>query len=181
MNDMYDRNDTNQSHWRRMNMKIRKEVEVKSIQDMSVIYVRHVGPYAGDGELFDRMFGKLFKWAGARDLINDKVKVLTIYHNDPSITKDEKLRISVCMTAPIDIEVSGEIGKMMVSGGKYAVGHYEVAVNEYPAAWDHLCEWLIDSGYQPDDKPCFELYTNDPEQHPEKKCRVDIYMPVRPL
>lgn len=181
MDNIYDKYCTNQNNWREFNMIIRKDVEVKTIEDMSVIYVRHVGPYAGDGALFDKLFGKLFKWAGARDLMSDEMKIFTIYHDNPSITQDDKLRISVCMTAPKDIEVDGEIGKMVVSSGKYAIGHYEVNVDQYSAAWAHICEWVIDSGYQPDDKPCFELYLNDPEQHPDKKHWVDVYMPVKPL
>jgi AraC family transcriptional regulator len=41
--------------------------------------------------------------------------------------------------------------------------------------------WLPQSGYQCDDKPCYELYLNDPKQHPEGRCIVDICVPVRPL
>jgi AraC family transcriptional regulator len=42
-------------------------------------------------------------------------------------------------------------------------------------------DWLPDSGYQPDDRPCYELYHNDPKEHPENKCIVDICIPVKPL
>ncbi len=41
--------------------------------------------------------------------------------------------------------------------------------------------WLPSSGYQPDDRQCFEMYLNDPEQHPQKKHLVEIWEPVRPL
>jgi len=36
---------------------------------MTVAYVRHIGPYAGDGALFASLFGKLFAWAGPRGLV----------------------------------------------------------------------------------------------------------------
>jgi AraC family transcriptional regulator len=71
---------------------------------------------------------------------------------------------------------------MIIPGGTFAVGHYEIDVHEYGEAWDKLMrEYLPESGYQPDDRLCFELYLNDPEQHPEGKHIVDICEPVRPM
>jgi len=37
------------------------------------------------------------------------------------------------------------------------------------------------SGYQPDDRLCYEIYLNDGGTHPQKKWIVDICEPVRPL
>ena len=49
-------------------------------------------------------------------------------------------------------------------------------------AWDEVMgKWLPESGYQPDDRPCYELYHNDPKTHPEGKFLVDICVPVKPL
>ena len=71
---------------------------------------------------------------------------------------------------------------MQVPGGKFAVGHFELATDQYGDAWNALMGgWLPQSGYQPDDRLCYEWYRNDPKQHPEGKCIVDICMPVRPL
>jgi AraC family transcriptional regulator len=42
-------------------------------------------------------------------------------------------------------------------------------------------EWLPESGYQPDDRPAYELYHNDPKTHPQGKFIIDICMPVKPL
>jgi AraC family transcriptional regulator len=41
--------------------------------------------------------------------------------------------------------------------------------------------WLPDSGYQPTDGVCYEQYLNDPAQHPEHLCIVNICVPVKPL
>ena len=111
-----------------------------------------------------------------------ETKVISVYYDNPKITDEDKLRLDVCISVPDDTAVDGEVGKMTIPGGKYAVGHFELAGDEYPQAWSALCVgWLPDSGYQPDDGPCFELYLNDPKEHPEGKCVVDIYMPVKPL
>lgn len=163
--------------------KIPIQVEVKHVPEKHVIYVRHTGPYRGDSELFAELFGRLFKWANPRDLIKyPETEMLTVYHDSPEITEDNKLRISVCLTVSEKTEVSGEVGKMVIPSGKYAIGHFELSVDQYQEAWNSLfAHWLPESGYQPDDHPCFELYLNHPDEHPEKKHLVDIYLAVKPL
>ena len=158
-------------------------VEVKTFPEMHVAYVRHIGPYAGDSALFQSLFGKLMHWAGPRGLMsNPKTKVLTVYHDDPNVTDEDKLRTSACITVPADMAVDGEIGKMRLNPGDYAVGHFEINEDEYSEAWNHLMGgWLPQSGYQPDDRTCFEINLNDPDKHPENKHIVDICIPVKPL
>jgi AraC family transcriptional regulator len=162
---------------------IETNVEIKEIPELHVAYVRHVGPYQGDEELFARLFGKLMAWAGPRGLVRyPETQMLTLYYDNPDITDESRLRTDVCITVPEDTQVEGEIGKTKVPAGKYAVAHFEIAPDQYANAWDTLYGgWLPDSGYQPDDGPCFELYLNDPQQHPEGKHIVDICVPVKPL
>ena len=165
------------------NKQMKVDVEVKEMPDIPVAYIRHIGPYMGDVDLFEKLFNKLFKWAGPRNLLCfPETKVIAVYYDDPSVTDASKLRLDVCISVPDDTAVDGEIGKTTIRGGKYAVGHFELAVDEYPAAWKALyAGWLPESGYQPDDGPCFEMYLNDPKEHPENKCIVDICIPVKPL
>ncbi len=159
------------------------EVEVQYVPQMTVAYIRHIGPYKGDTELFGKLFNQLFRWAGPRDLLKfPETKVLAIYHDNPDVTDESRLRMSVCITVPEDSKVDGEVGKMALPGGKYAIAHFEIDASEYEEAWNALYgTWLPESGYQPDDRPSFELYLNDPNTHPEHKHIVDIYMPVKPL
>jgi len=162
---------------------ISMNVEIKELPETTVAYVRHIGPYAGDGALFGRLFEKLFKWAGPRGLVNfPETQTYSVYHDDPEVTEEDKLRVSVCLSVPDETSVDGEIGKMRIGGGKFAVAHFELKNDEYSAAWSKFMgEWFPKSGYQPDDRLCFEHYLNDPNQHPEGKCIVDICMPVKPL
>jgi len=163
--------------------RIKAEVEVKDLPEMHVAYVRHVGPYQGDSELFEKLFGRLMQWAAPRGLVRPpESKFLCIYHDDPKITDEAKLRTSVCVTVPEDTTVDGEIGKMTIHGGQYAVAGFEISSDQYGQAWEAVYGgWLPKSGYQPEDHPCFELYLNDPEQHPENKHIVEICVPVKPL
>lgn len=90
--------------------------------------------------------------------------------------------MDVCITIPPDTKVDGEIGKATIPAGNNAIAHFELKSDQYTDAWNAIYGgWLPESGYQPDDRPCFKLYLNDPQDHPEGKQRVDIYVPVKPL
>jgi len=170
---------THNPTWRlAMSDAMQVDVEVKQMPAYHVAYTRHVGSYSEIGEAYER----LMKWAGPRGLIGPQAAVLAVYHDDPSVTDEDKLQSSACLSVPDGTPVEGEIGEMEIAGGQYAVGHFEIAAEQFGQAWDALFGgWLPESGYQCDDRPCYELYLNDHEQHPEKKFIVDICVPVRPV
>jgi AraC family transcriptional regulator len=178
-------NDVNfQQQWRIvMNKHKEARVEVKDLPAMTVAYVRHIGPYEADEKLFESLFTKLMKWAGPRGLINfPETQMLSIYHDDPEITEKSKLRTDICITIPKETKVDGEVGKSEMPGGKYSVTRFELKSDEYGEAWEAvMAGWLPQSGYQCDDRPMFELYHNDPNDHPEHKHIVDFCVPVKPM
>jgi AraC family transcriptional regulator len=162
---------------------VKAEVYVENFPEMTVAYVRHVGPYKGNGQLFGVLWGKLLKWAGPRGLMaQPDVKMLCVYHDDPEVTDEQKLRVSVCITVPSVTRVDGEVGLMSIASGAYATARFEINDQEFQAAWDYMFGvWLPQSGYQPDDRLCFEWCMNDPQKHPEHKHIVKICIPVKPL
>ncbi|HNX83757.1 MAG: AraC family transcriptional regulator [Bacteroidales bacterium] len=164
----------------RTNMKLNKSVEVKELPKMTLAYIRHIGPYKGDDKLFEGLWNSLFAWAGPRGLIGGKgFRSLVIYHDDPGVTIEDKLRMSVCITVPPETKVDGEIGKMELEAAKYVIARFEVNAQQFQEAWDWLYgEWFPASGYQPDEKPCFEMY---PEEPRDGKFVVDICVPVKPI
>jgi AraC family transcriptional regulator len=163
--------------------RMRMDVEVKEIPEMHVAYVRNIGPYMGDTELFGELFGKLGRWAGPRNLINKDTLFLSVYYDDPKITDEEKLRVDVCLTVTEDTKVDGEISRQKLDGGLYALARFEIKdPADYGNAWEAVYrDWLPESGYQPDNKPTFEVYRNNPKEHPEGVSIVDICIPVKPL
>jgi AraC family transcriptional regulator len=173
----------NSKTWRIKMKNKTQTIEIKELPEMTVAYVRHIGPYAGDAKLFEGLYNKLFRWAGPRNLLNfPETKNLIIYHDNPEITDENKLRVSVCITVPKDTPVDGEIGKLVIPAGKYALARFELTSSEFGEAWNWVYgEWLPQSGYEPDDRPCFEMYLGDPKDHPEHKFVVDICAPIRPM
>ena len=156
------------------------EAEVKELPERTVACIRHVGPYNEIGKAIE----KVFAWAGPKGLIQfPKTQLLAVYHDDPSNVDTSELRSDACLSVPEGTEVDGEAKTMKIPGGLFAVAHVEIDVTQYGEAWDKLVgEWIPESGYEPDypsDRLCYDLYLNDPDQHPEKKHIVDICEPVR--
>ena len=172
-------NQTKSIKWK-TNMKNNENIKITELPNIPVVYLRHIGPYQGDAKLFEKMFSKLFAWAGPKGLLeNGDFQTAIVYHDDVNVANKSKLRTSVCLTAPENTKVDGEIGKMVLEKGKYVVARFTAKADEFQGAWDWLMEqWFPTSGYQPDDKPCFELYPEEPENG---VFIVDICVPIKKL
>lgn len=153
------------------------KIEVKQMPELNLIYCRHMGEFYMIGQAYE----KLFKWAIPRGLVTPETKTVTVYHDDPSITSVEKVRQDASLIVEGDVRVEGEIGKSTIPAGKYAVGHFEIKETEFEQAWNTMCSWLTESGFQPGNGSTYELYHNDYNAHPEHKFIVDICIPVKPL
>ena len=160
-----------------------RSIDVRDLPAKTLAYVRHVGPYAGDAALFGRLWEELSRWALPRGLFQPpQTEIMTVYHDDPEITREDQLRISFGITVPEKTAVCGTVGVMELPAGKYVCASFEIDVKEYGDAWKAVCsDWLPQSGWQPGDGPCYEVYLNDPAAHPEHKHLIEIRMSVVPL
>lgn len=155
-------------------------VRIEELQDINVVYIRYTGPYKGDSALFSYLFEKLYRWGNSKGLIHfPNTKAIVMYHDNYDITQAHKLRLSACFTVKSHFEPEGEFGSMIIPGGKYGVGYFELDDTQYQQAWDLMYgEWLISSRYRPDDRNSFELYPgNDSAQN--RKQKVAIHIPIK--
>jgi AraC family transcriptional regulator len=157
-------------------------VTVEKIPALNVAYVRHTGHYQGLAEVFADLFTRLMQWAQPRGLVRPDSQILAVYHDNPSITEDDRLRISACISVPPGTETSGDVGQMVVEGGRFAVGRFTLGDLDHGEAWYSLAGgWLPSSGYEPDDRHPYERYPFDEAGSDPDKRRVDVCLPVRPL
>lgn len=153
-------------------------VEIKEMPEMKAVYCCHIGPF----HLIGQAYEKVARWAAPRGLYVPNVfKTATVTHDDPTVTDLDKIRQSACLIVTEDVKVEGEIGKMVIPGGKYVVGHFDLRMDEFQQAWNTMCHWFTESGYQQGDGCPYELYHNDYTTHPQQKHIVDICIPIKPL
>jgi len=157
-------------------------VTVRHLAPMHVAYLRHVGPFQENAALFERLLGRIRAWAGPRGLLEPPARLLSISHDAPEITAARNLRLDAAITVPEGTPVGGEICRQKLEGGPYAMARVRIRPNQFMEAWDTLMGgWLPGSGYQPDDRPRFELYHNDPLLDAEGLNDVEICLAVKPL
>jgi len=158
-----------------------QSIEVMDLPQKTLAYLRYVGPYAGDAELFGRLWEKFCAWAGPRGLMGKPgAEMICVYHDDPGITDEDKLRTSLGVTVPEDTETSGEINLLQIPAGQYVCARFELDPTQYAAAWNTVAGvWLPKSGYQPAELPAYECYLSPPSE--DGKHTVEIRMGVKPL
>lgn len=156
-------------------------VRVRELPRYRVAYMRYVGAYGPGGipELWKR-FGK---WMERRGLAGSDAIKLGIGHDDPDVTAPEKCRYDACVVVPDGFAGDSCVNVVDVPGGKYAVTEFIGTLDSIRGAWEALYEfWLPASGYEPDDRPCLEVYRGNPAVGGGAgRFRCELCVPVRPL
>ncbi len=164
--------------WQELNM----NVSVKTLPDYHLAYLRHVGPYGAGGGI-PAIWQELVRWAKAHDLWNDDALLVGVARDNPMITDPARLRYDASIVVAQGFQPSGRVNVTDMPGGKCAVLAFRGTAFEIERGWhDFFSAWLPGSGYQPDDRPCFELYRAQDEVDPNTgifKC--ELCAPVRAL
>ncbi|MBN2385086.1 GyrI-like domain-containing protein [bacterium] len=118
------------------------------------------------------------RWAGPKGHLASGT-MLGLYWDNPEVTPSDKCRIDACVSVPHGTSTEGKVGIQTISGGPYAVCHFEIETDSFQKAWEDAFAWLVHSGYECADKPCYERYHNTADEHPEGKWDFDICIPLK--
>lgn len=138
-------------------------------------------PHQGDYQRIAPRFEELTAWARANGLFAVPRRWFAIYHDDPAAIPEPQLRSEAC----VEIEPGRALGPGMterrIEPGRVAVlvhkGPYAELEPVYRALYG---EWLPASGEEPDDRPSFEEYLNNPREVPPSEWLTAIHLPLRP-
>ena len=150
-------------------------IEIRVFPPISVAAVKHVGSYFECGSAFKT----LLAWAIENKLPLDNATVLGIPFDDPKSVPESDLRYLACMTIEPGTEVSGEITKEEIEGGRYACVMVEGPYEQLAEAYAYLHgEWLPQSGEKLRHAPPVEVYHNSPEDTPPEKLLTELRLPL---
>lgn len=152
------------------------KAEVKEMPEFTVAYVRKMGQYGK--ETCDIAFSELKQWAAPKGYLSSGT-MLALYWDNPEITKPEKCRVDACVSVPKGTISDGQIALQTISPGLYGVCHFEIQSDDFTQAWDDAFTWLVDSGYECGDKPCYELYHGTSGEGNHTEWIFDICIPLK--
>jgi len=163
------------SHPRGTNM----TVELKTLPDTRVAYMRHVGPY-GDPAI-GRMWQRFEAWSRSSGVFSQQPAAFGIGHDSPDLTAPEKCRYDACVEVDRGFQGQGEVGVQTIPGGLFACTPFHGTGATIHGAWMRLYgEWLPDSSYQADDRPSIEAYGHEMSVDPQTGAfSCQLCLPVR--
>jgi AraC family transcriptional regulator len=153
------------------------DVRVQELPPRRVAYMRYIGPYGAHGipELWER----LVTWMQAHGLDVATTTRLGVAHDDPAITQAEKCRYDACAVVRNDFQADRSVNVTTIPGGRFAIWPFSGTAHEIQGSWDRVfAGWLPHSGYQPDDRPCLEVYRGRAFDK-TGIFRCDLCLPVR--
>ena len=152
------------------------KVDVVERPELRLASVRHVGSYMGIPEAFQRLNGLVT----AAGLADRDTMLLGIYHDDPSVIPEEKLRSDAAITIPAKTKLPAGLSEMFIPAGRYAHTTHIGPYTGLGEVYAHLkSEWLARSGEKPGDGMSYEVYRNTPMTAKPHELVTDVYMPLK--
>lgn len=159
-----------------------RQVAIEEIRPLTFAYIRSIGPYHGDEILYGEVYTRLLRWAAARDLVNENTFAWHLYHDNPNITEDRKLRVMVGIPVMDSVDPSGPVGITKILGGTFGVCRFLLKRDEFAGAWRWMfSEWLVNSGYEWDNRESFERCRGERIINGDHFFDVDICIPVKAI
>ena len=152
-------------------------VAIETLPDRLAACLRHVGPYDDVPVSFER----LYRWALGEGLLTQGGLLMGLSYDNPDLVASDDLRYDACLAlaAPRPLPVGFRLETLR--GGRYAVhvlrGPYSGIRDTFRRIFG---KWLPVSDEEIDDRPCLELYLNDPAGVPESELLTKICVPLRP-
>ncbi len=140
-----------------------------------VIALPHKGAYTEIGQSFEA-FGALCE---SRQLWPQVGPVLGIYLDSPDDVPEDQLRSYAGAEFRGDGTPEG-MEDLQIPGGKTAVLTYKGPYSGLASAYHSLFgNWLPESGEEPADQPCYEVYLNDPRDTAPEDLLTEICLPLK--
>ncbi|QOR35505.1 AraC family transcriptional regulator [Clostridium sp. 'deep sea'] len=132
---------------------------VENLPSYTIAYVRYIGKYAGDVELFTNLFNQLAEWCMLNKVPYQTSTSFCLYHDSIKLTDVNKLRVTVGVEVMPNVEVNNKIGKLVIESARYLVASFKINENQYGYAWRYVFGYLLnDFNVKPASKPSFEMY-----------------------
>ncbi len=152
------------------------KVKIEKKPEYYVAYVRRVGNY--DIETHQEALKELNRWAEPRGYSRPN-EIFGLYWDNPEVTPEGRWRMDICFSVPKEAVPDKQIGIQLIKGGLYAVRHIDISDGNFQQEWEDLFKWIVEKGYELDDKPKYQIFRTTSANHPREGWIVDICIPLK--
>lgn len=152
--------------------------KTETISDKNLLCIRRFGSYIISSE---NAWNALLAFIDESKLDRSKQSYISIFHDDPQITNEERLRFDACIQAPKGVQEKGDVARQMLKGGKYAIFIHNGSHHTIEDTFDRIfLKWFPNSKETFDEaRPFFcEHFNLDEVDKDESKLLTKIYIPV---
>jgi AraC family transcriptional regulator len=165
MTEKYLCNINHHKNWMKLHAKIK----------VHLVYMTHIGEKG-----IDKSFQLMLNWADRTGMLSkNDTNICRVFHDSFKVTDAQKVRMSIGILTNQALSIKeSNIGLNTIEKGKCIVGHFVIEPKEFEQAWSGLYIWMYENGYNKADRFPFEIYHNNFNEHPGKKCIVDLCIPI---
>jgi len=151
------------------------DITVVQFPGTKVAGLEYQGPLAGIADVWNRM-GPL---AGAAGLFQPNRLGMTLVKKSPMEPPAGEIHMVACVQIDDTISVPEEFIIEQVPAGDYALYIHEGSYANLANGWQTAMGTAeAATGRKLANRPCFEIYANNPQTTPEADLRTEIYLPV---
>jgi AraC family transcriptional regulator len=122
-------------------------------------------------------FRRLNDLVTASGLSKPDTILVGIYHDDPSVTPEEKLRSDAGITIPSQTKLPSGLTELVIPAGRYAHTVHTGPYTGLGEVWDQLrTEWVPRNGETLGNGLSYELYRNTPMNAKPNELVTDVYL-----
>jgi AraC family transcriptional regulator len=159
--------------------KVAFPVEIKKFPVWNVAYIRVSNAY--EEGLVLNAFAKMIEWLKSEN-IYDEGTLFGMAIDDPEVTPKHLYRYEVCFATDAKFNCPEGISKMKIPSRTYGVARVRGDIKWVATAWDYLLNsWLINSDYEPDNAPGFEIFLDKEKVLDWGHFDLDLAFPLKKM
>jgi AraC family transcriptional regulator len=154
-------------------------VEIRKFPEWNVAYIRVSNSFE-EGRVL-KAFAKMIDWLKSEN-IYDKGTLFGMAIDDPEVTPKHLYRYEVCFATDVKFNCADGISQMKIPSRTYGVTRVSGDIKLVATAWDYLLQtWIINSDYEPDNAPGFEILLNKDKALDWSHFDLDLAFPVKKM
>jgi AraC family transcriptional regulator len=130
-------------------------------------------------EYVNNAFNQIEAWAMQHQLLTDEQHVVCrIFWDSYATTTASKIKMSIGILSEKQLPTNDRFTTIVIPHQKYMVAKKEIQPADFGLNWRSLYKCMAENNLVKADVPPMEMYYNNWREHPQKKCVVDLLIPI---